>query len=519
MPHVEVQRSMSMADEFIDSSKVQKKDTWSPTYLMTVTAMTKLFHKFKNNIGPGAKLINQARFPKPVHVKVQKTYIPRRSDVRPLDMKEEDALGNIKAEWIDRSVQSDLSKPAERVILYAHGGAYFMGSRKTHRAVTWRLSKYANARILSIDYRLAPEHNFPLPINDMVSAYLYLIDPPAGSDSPKYRPDQIVFMGDSAGGNLCMTSMLYIRDSGKWEMPAGLGLLCPWLDLTHSSPSFVFNGAHDYLPAASSDPKHIKGNQVHYYVPEGIDMKEPLISPLFAEEDKEKPFPPMLLQVGTAERLLDESVRLYAERFSDSKVQVELAEQVSRAAIRRLADFCVKVTTPATAAAFERKIVQVKNRKGFPEEPFEDPVAYLEKQRERLRVFLGGVIVGESAETLIAEDREDAVEAVTMTVTAEPPAEESSLPVEEAIQKPNIVDEAEIAPVSVEGPAAVEAARKEAPAVDSTKDEVEIPKVILTAETSNFVGNHEAKKDSLVAAEEKKVENEDLAPVAVNASP
>ncbi|KAJ3100834.1 hypothetical protein HDU97_001888 [Phlyctochytrium planicorne] len=464
MVHFKVKQSMTHADEYVDSSKVDKKKTWTPSYTIAVTALTKLFHIYRDNIGPGVKLINQAKFPKPVHVLVKKVYIPRRKEIRPLDMPENDAEGRIKAEWIDK-LGSDVNTPAERVILFAHGvgesiaypktknrGAYFMGNRKTHRAITWRLARYANARVLSIDYRLAPEHQFPTPINDMVSAYLHLIDPPEGF--PKYRPDQIVFMGDSAGGNLSMAAMLYLRDS-QWSMPAGLGLISPWMDLTHSSPSFVFNGAHDFLPSSSSDPKFIKEAQVHYYVPPGVDMHDPLCSPYFATEDAEKPYPPMLIQAGTAERLRDENISFYSERAANSKVQLELyedmihdwhlftaVEPISKFAVRRLAEFAIQVTTPATATDFPRSLKYIRNKHGFPIEDFEDPIAFLEKERERLRSFKeecekksAAAVVAESNETVVAAEVLAVEEEVPAVAVVAKESSEATIKVEEEVVK------------------------------------------------------------------------------------
>ncbi|KAI8847992.1 Alpha/Beta hydrolase protein [Chytridium lagenaria] len=516
---------MTMADDFVDSSKVGKRPTWSPAYFLTVSVMTKLFHKFKDNIEPGRKIIDNARFPKPVHVKVQKTYIPRRSDVLPLGMREEDAKGNIKAEWIDGSVSADITKPAGRVILYAHGGAYFMGSRKTHRSVTWRLAKYAKARVLSIEYRLAPEYHFPTPINDMVSAYLHLIDPPEGS--PKYRPDQIVFMGDSAGGNLCMVSALYLRDSEKWPVPAGLGLICPWMDLTHSSPSFVLNGAHDFLPAASSDPKFIKDGQVHYYVPPGVDMRHPLVSPLFAEEIADKPLPPTLIQVGTAERLRDENVSFYAEKFKESKIQLELyedmihvwhlfapAETVARNAIRRLADFVLKIVpdTADTPVAFDRRVVHVLNSKGFPEEEFDDPLNHLEKERAKVMAFgTSKVAVKEntSSETVVLNEEVLMVD-VEEAVVNEPEVTEVQA-VEDALEE----KAAEIAEAAIAAPASVD---KE---VMEDKVEVETPNIAVAvvgnkSDVSEHVINE--KDESKEVVEEKTTEEVIPAVPAVTAS-
>ena len=88
---------------------------------------------------------------------------------------------------------------------------------------------------IALDYRLSPQHTFPAAIHDMVSGYMHLIDPPAGSGLKKYAPSQVFFCGDSAGGNLALTAALWIRDSGYCALPAGLILLSPWVGFLLSS--------------------------------------------------------------------------------------------------------------------------------------------------------------------------------------------------------------------------------------------------------------------------------------------
>jgi acetyl esterase/lipase len=154
----------------------------------------KLFYTFKNDIDTSKKIIGGRKISAPVSIRtnIKKFKIDIRSDVT-VDCFNNDMLnhGSFNAEWLDY-----YKKNSERVILYIHGGAYFFGSRRTHRSITWRLSKYAHARVLAIDYRLAPKYNFPAPIIDIISAYLYLIDP-KDSSRPKYDPKQISFVGDS----------------------------------------------------------------------------------------------------------------------------------------------------------------------------------------------------------------------------------------------------------------------------------------------------------------------------------
>ncbi|KAI8808828.1 Alpha/Beta hydrolase protein [Cladochytrium replicatum] len=228
----------------------------------------------------------------------------------------------------------------ERVILYIHGGAFVIGSRKLHRGITWMLSKYGGgASVLSIDYRLSPPSCFPLPLQDCLSAYLHLIAPQVSSSIPesregisdggkvvmRYKPSQIVLMGDSAGGNLCLATVLYLREHGKKLreqygieakniMPAGVGGLSPWCDLSHSQPSFLLNGEYDIVPFASADPKYIDTSRNHYYIKDNTFLRDPLVSPMYAHvDDSDKgesgellPLPPILLHCGTSERLYHE---------------------------------------------------------------------------------------------------------------------------------------------------------------------------------------------------------------------
>ncbi|KAI9331801.1 Alpha/Beta hydrolase protein [Zopfochytrium polystomum] len=398
---------------------VKRRPTWSPIYTITASTITNMMYMLKDDVKTGRKAINLTAMPRPVHISIKKVRIPRRLDALPAGMTAERADGTIKAEWLDATTPHP--KPGTHtVILYAHGGAYFFGSRKTHRQVTWRLAKYAGARVLAIDYRLAPEHLYPAQLHDMVSAYLYLTDPPADSGLPKYRPDQVVFMGDSSGGNLCTVATLWLRDQARFGIPAGLGLICPWMDLTHSSPSYVFNGKHDILPASTNDPKHGGDAKAHYFTESDAQLVEPYVSPIFSRERADRvAWPRTLIQIGDAERLRDENIIFYAEAFPNSNIRVEVfedmihvwhlfatAEVVSREAIRRLADFAKSVVTvdpkddaaaaaaaagpsadAAAPAKFSRGIVKVMNRKGFPEEPFGDPIEFLREQRKRLEEY------------------------------------------------------------------------------------------------------------------------------------
>ncbi|KAI8973983.1 Alpha/Beta hydrolase protein [Trametes punicea] len=134
-----------------------------------------------------------------------------------------------------------------RCILYAHGGGYYFGSIDQERYCIQRLARKVNGRVFAINYRLAPQYPFPCAIQDLVAAYLYLIQPPPGALHTPVSPAHIVLAGDSAGGGLCIALLQVIRDSGL-PQPAGAVLISPWCDLTHSFPSIHTNTATDVIP-------------------------------------------------------------------------------------------------------------------------------------------------------------------------------------------------------------------------------------------------------------------------------
>lgn len=122
----------------------------------------------------------------------------------------------------------------DKVILYLHGGAYYVMSAATHRFITISTSKHTDCRVFAVNYRLAPECRWPGQIHDAVSAYMRL------TDDLKIPPENIIFAGDSAGGGLCLATMLYLRDNGM-PLPSGAILMSPWVDLTMSCDSWETN--------------------------------------------------------------------------------------------------------------------------------------------------------------------------------------------------------------------------------------------------------------------------------------
>lgn len=216
--------------------------------------------------------------------------------------------GGVPAEWVEHpGARGGDGAPT---VVYFHGGGYGMGSLTTIRALVSQLAAASSARILSVDYRLAPEHSFPAAVDDAVTAYAWLLD--QGTD-----PATVAFGGDSAGGGLTVAGLLAARDRGL-PMPAAGVCISPWADLTMSSPSLERN--------AATDPEVTRAaleQWAEFYLAGG-DPKEPLASPVFADL---RGLPPLLIQAGTAEAIEDDAVQLAAAaRTAGVPVTLELYE-------------------------------------------------------------------------------------------------------------------------------------------------------------------------------------------------
>mgnify|MGYP001191320417 CR=1 FL=1 len=207
--------------------------------------------------------------------------------------------GDVPAEWVEAP------GAAGRAILYLHGGGYVIGSIATHRELAGRLSRASGARVLVAGYRLGPEHPFPAAIDDAVACYRWL-------RSQGFAAGGIAIAGDSAGGGLTMATLLALREAGD-ELPAGAVCLSPWVDLEQSGASMTERDALD--PMVHKDTLD---EMARMYL-DGADASQPLASPINGDL---RGLPPLLIQVGTAETLYDDSVRL-AERARAAGVQVE----------------------------------------------------------------------------------------------------------------------------------------------------------------------------------------------------
>ncbi|CAG8837929.1 21907_t:CDS:2, partial [Gigaspora margarita] len=141
----------------------------------------------------------------------------------------------LHGEWIyAKEEEKSKNNEMDKVILHMHGGAYHLGSPESNRVFTFKFAEYAKARVFSIDYRLAPQSQFPAPLCDSVAAYLYLLNPGFEAGFKPINPKRIVFAGESAGGGLALATILFLRDTGL-PLPGGL---IGMVDLTHSMPSF-----------------------------------------------------------------------------------------------------------------------------------------------------------------------------------------------------------------------------------------------------------------------------------------
>jgi acetyl esterase/lipase len=211
------------------------------------------------------------------------------------------SAGGVKAEWITAA-----NAAADRAILYLHGGGYIMGSINTHRELIARLSKAAQARILALDYRLAPEHPFPAPVEDATAAYRWML-------AQGLKPSRIAVAGDSAGGGLTVAALVAFRDAGL-PMPAAGIPISPWVDLEAIGESMKTRSSQDPIVK----PEMIREIARVYLA--GQNPRSPLAAPLYADLHG---LPPLLIHVGDAEALLDDSKRL-AERAKAAGVDVTL---------------------------------------------------------------------------------------------------------------------------------------------------------------------------------------------------
>ncbi|MHA2232330.1 MAG: alpha/beta hydrolase [Candidatus Hodarchaeales archaeon] len=209
--------------------------------------------------------------------------------------------GSVSAEW-----QTVPGAKEDRVLLYFHGGGYIMGSPNTHRPLTIQLGKATKMRVLSVDYRLAPEAPYPAGLEDCTAVYNWLL-------SHDIKSKNIVIAGDSAGGYFTLMTLVRLRNDGA-SLPGGAVVLSPATDLASTSESFIKNAPADPVLA----PLGIWWWPETYLA--GVNPLDPLASPVYADLTG---LPPILIQVSTSEMLFNDATR-FAERAKAVGVDITL---------------------------------------------------------------------------------------------------------------------------------------------------------------------------------------------------
>lgn len=217
------------------------------------------------------------------------------------------SANGVAASWIEARNPEEPAARLGRLILYLHGGGYHIGSLASHHGLIARLSAAARCRVLALEYRLAPEHRFPAPLEDSLAAYDWLL-------GQGYEPANIAFAGDSAGGGLVLSTMLALRDRGR-PLPVAAAVMSPWTELEASGESYVTRAAEDPL----GTPENVKAMALSY-LGRKTGPRDPLAAPLHGELAG---LPPLMIQAGERDILLDDSLR-FAEKAKAAGVEVGL---------------------------------------------------------------------------------------------------------------------------------------------------------------------------------------------------
>jgi len=229
-----------------------------------------------------------------IRARVTKTArdLPLPQGIRREPVAADPARGLCAAEW--------LLPPSPRgTLLYCHGGGYFFCDLVTHRPTAAQLARRTGMRVLSLDYRMAPEHPCPAAVDDTLAWWQHLL-------ADGTLPGETVFAGDSAGGGLVVASLLAARQQGL-ALPAGSLLFSPWADLSCAGDSMRLNARSDTMFAPEALP------QAAAFYLAGRSAEDPLASPLFGDL---RGLPPMMLHASSSEVLLSDSERLHARALA-----------------------------------------------------------------------------------------------------------------------------------------------------------------------------------------------------------
>ncbi len=267
----------------------REKEVEELNNLLTEKERFFLVKLFRHAMEYGAT-VDQKKIPIPDDIKIEKIDI-----------------NGIPAEW-----QIVPGAEESKVLLYIHGGGWVLGSPNTSRLLTIEMAKATKMRVLSIDYRLAPEHPFPAALEDCVAVYKWLL-------SNDIKPKNIIISGDSAGGNLTLTTLIKLRDDGI-PLPAGAIPISPVTDFSFTDDISRLDDL--YIKNGETDPvlADIGIYLCYYAYTAGANSRDPLISPLFGDL---KGLPPILIQASSCEMLYDETRRFF-ERAKEAGVDVEL---------------------------------------------------------------------------------------------------------------------------------------------------------------------------------------------------
>ncbi|KAJ3311020.1 GTP-binding protein [Boothiomyces sp. JEL0838] len=216
-------------------------------------------------------------------------------------------------------------KSHKEIVFFVHGGGYCTGSKEMYRKISYLIAKHSDSTVYALNYRLSPQNPFPCGLIDCISGYQHLIE--------THDHKKVILMGDSAGGGMVLAMCIALREMNL-PMPGGVYGISPWIDLTHWFASFRSNQKTDFLIGDTTDPR-LQG-QRHYYT-SNENLKLGYVSPVW-EENLDN-LPPMLIQVGGAEKLHDENIHFSQRLINTSDPPQELHLQVyeSHVHVRKIA--------------------------------------------------------------------------------------------------------------------------------------------------------------------------------------